>query len=153
MAKATTSKAIRLKVFRSLCWHDNDLMSCWVPLPATLIAQQLGISVYQCRKHMRALVEEGLAARTHINSVVFSEDSSIPYHGFTLTDKGRKTGIYYYTSLRSARIAAHCFGGSVESFLPAGFDTRWLRKDERRPENNPAGFLAGLEKELEEALC
>ena len=147
----TSSRKLRLKVFRTLCWHDNDIMSGWVPLPTTIIAQQLGVSVYQVRKHMKALVEDGLATKT--SCVLNSEDSCLPYHGFTITDKGRKRGIYHYTSLRSARIAAAGFGGSVESFLPTGFDVRWLHKDERRAENDPAGFLAGLEKELEETLC
>lgn len=121
---------IRLKVFRELCRHDCDFMSCWVPLPTTVIAQCQGISLYKCRKAMKQLVEDGLAVRT--SCVLDREDSLLPYNGFHITEKGKKTQIYMYCALRSARIAAACFDASVESFLPETFDRRWLGKAKHR---------------------
>ena len=125
-----TQQQIKLKVFRELCRHDCDFMSCWIPLPTTVIARILNISVYQCRKQMKKLVEEGLARSCA--AILDAEESTLPYHGFTLTDKGRSTGIYKYTELKSSRICAECFGGTVESWLITDFDVRWLGKGERR---------------------
>ena len=128
MGNATkTTKQDKLKVFRELCRHDNDLMSCWVPLPTTVIAECLHISLYQCRKLMRQLVEEGLAVRSSCPSD--NEDSSLPYHGFLITEKGRDTDIYRYCSLKSARICAECFGGPMEQFLPTTFNYAWIGKE------------------------
>ena len=123
-----TQQQIKLKVFRSLCQHDCDFMSCWIPLPTTVIARLLNVSLYQCRKQMKRLVEEGLAKSC--SCIVDKEESLLPYHGFTITDKGRKSDIYKYCSLKHARICAECFGGSVKSWLPLDFDVRWLGKDE-----------------------
>ena len=125
-----TQRQIKLKVFDSLCSHDCDFMSSWIPLPTTVIARILNVSVYQCRKQMKKLVEEGLAASCA--AVIDREESCLPYHGFTITDKGRRTDIYRYNALKNARICAKCFGGTVESWLISDFDVRWLGKAERR---------------------
>lgn len=148
---AARNNRIRLLVLRELCRHDCDFMSCWVPLPTTVIAHYLNLSLYKVRKAMKQLVAEGLAVRTAC--VLDLEDSLLPYNGFHITSKGKSTGIYMYVSLRCARIAAACFDANVESFLPSGFNPRWLHKTERRTENNPANFTAGLEKEMEETIC
>lgn len=131
-----TQQQMKLKVFKSLCDHDCDFMSCWIPLPTTVIARILNISLYQCRKQMKKLVEEGLVRSC--SAILDAEESTLPYHGFKITDKGRSTGIYKYTALKSARICAECFGGTVESWLITDFDKRWLGKGERRTDNeNP----------------
>lgn len=147
----TSEKQIKQKVFRELCRHDCDFMSCWVPLPTTVIAHCLELSLYKVRKAMKQLVVEGLAVKAAC--VLDREDSLLPYNGFHITAMGKSTGIYMYVALRNARIAAACFDASVESFLPAGFNLRWLHKTERRTENDLANFTAGLEKELEETIC
>ena len=125
-----TQKQIRLKVFRLLCWHDCDFMSSWIPLPTTVIAKMLGISLYQCRKQMRILVQEGLAERC--SCVLDREDSCLPYNGFMITEKGRKTDISKYCELQNARICAKCFGTKVESWLPRDFDKRWLSREDNQ---------------------
>ena len=119
-----SKQRIKLKVFQQLCQHDCDFMSCWVPLPTMVIASILKISVYQCRKQMKRLVEDGLAERC--SCILNSEESLLPYNGFMITAKGRKTDIYRYCALKSARICAECFDAKIESFLPEGFDMRWL---------------------------
>lgn len=123
-----SSRADKLKVFRELCRHDNDLMSCWVPLPTTVIAECLHISLYQCRKYMRQLVEAGLAVRSSCYPHD-SDEGGLPYHGFLITDKGRDTDIYRYCALKSARICAECFGGPMEQFLPTTFNYAWIGKE------------------------
>lgn len=123
-----TPHQIKLKVFRELCRHDNDLMSCWVPLPTTAIAAYLHISLYQCRKQMRQLVAEGLAVRSSC-APLYSEDCSLPYHGFLITEKGRDTDIYRYCALKNARICAECFGYPMEQFLPEKFNYKWIGKE------------------------
>ena len=122
-----TPRQIKLKVFRELCYHENDFMSCWIPLPTTVIAQCLNISVYQCRKAMRQLVAEGLAVRSSCPSE--SEDCSLPYHGFLITEKGRDTDIFRYCALKSARIFAACFDARLETLLPMKFNYAWIGKE------------------------
>ena len=128
-----TQKQIRLKVFRSLCWHDCDFMCSWIPLPTTVIAQMLKISLYQCRKQMKILAQDGLVESC--SCILDREESLLPYNGFRITEKGRKTDIYKYCQLQEARICAKCFGGCVEIWLPTDFDVRWLGKGERRTDN------------------
>lgn len=123
-----TPHQIKILVFRALCWHDNDLMSCYMPLPTTVIAKTLNISLYQCRKAMQRLVMEGLSVRSSC-APLHIEDSSLPYHGFQITQKGRDTDIYRYCSLKSARICAECFGGPMEQFLPETFKYSWIGKE------------------------
>lgn len=130
MVMGMTQQQIKLKVFRELCRHDCDFMSSWVPLPTTVIARILNVSVYQCRKQMKRLVEEGLAVSK--SAILDREESLLPYNGFGITNKGRSTDIYRYTALKSARICAKCFGGTVESWLITDFDVRWLGNGERR---------------------
>ena len=79
---------------------------------------------------MKKLVEEGLAISC--SAILDAEESTLPYHGFKITDKGRSTDIYRYYELKNARICAECFGGTVESWLITDFDVRWLGKGERR---------------------
>ena len=129
-----TQQQIKLKVFRELCRHDCDFMSSWIPLPTTVIARILNVSVYQCRKQMKRLVEEGLAVSK--SSILDREESLLPCNGFGITDKGRSTDIYRYTALKNARICAKCFGGTVESWLISDFDVRWLGKGERKGEED-----------------
>lgn len=129
-----TPHQIKLKVFKQLCWHDCDFMSCWVPLPATVIAHTLNISAYQCRKQMRQLVAEGLAVRT--SCTLDGDDYILPYNGFLITEKGRDTDIYRYCALKNARICAECFDAKLESFLPEKFNYKWIGKE--APENVPA---------------
>lgn len=127
---ANEKRLIKLKVFRSLCRHDCDFMSSWIPLPTTVIARTLNVSLYQCRKQMKELVGEGLAISC--SAIIDKEESLLPYHGFKMTEKGRSTDIYRYIALKEARICAECFGGTVESWLITDFDMRWLGKGERR---------------------
>ena len=122
-------KQIRLKIFRSLCWHDCDFMCSHIPLPTTVISRMLGISLYQCRKQMRILVEYGLAESC--SCVVDREECPLPYHGFRITEKGRKSDIAKYCSLQHARICARCFGGSAENWLSSDFDDRWLGREDK----------------------
>ena len=112
---STDDRKIRIKVFNALCSHCTDIMDGWVPYPCTVIAYQLGISLYKCRKAMRELVKEGLATQT--SCILDREESMLPYHGFTVTDKGRKTGIYRYNLKKEARICAECFDYPESEFL------------------------------------
>lgn len=130
MANEKRQKQIKIKVFYQLCQHDCDFMSSWIPLPTTVIARIINVSLYQCRKQMQRLVEDGLAVSC--SAILDKEESLLPYRGFKITDKGRSTGIYKYTALKSARICAECFGGTVESWLINDFDTRWLSNQDRR---------------------
>lgn len=118
-----TSRQIRLKVFALLCKSDLEIMCGWIPCSCPYIARTLNISLYQCRKHMKALVEEGLAVRGSV--IIDREESLLPYNGFHVSEKGKDTDIYMYCALKEARILAECFNGRVEYFLPKNFDMRW----------------------------
>lgn len=117
---------IKIKVFNKLCRHCCCLMYGWVPLPCTAISRQLGISLYKCRQAMKTLVAEGLAVRT--SCILDPEESMLPYHGFAVTEKGKKTGIYKYNAQKEARICASVFGESEEGFLWALCGTKKLWK-------------------------
>jgi DNA-binding Lrp family transcriptional regulator len=125
-----TQQQIKLKVFKALCQHNCDFMCSWIPLPTTVIANLLNVSLYQCRKQMKQLVKDGLAESC--SCVLDREESLLPYHGFKITAKGRKTDIAKYCELKHARICAECFGGDVKEWLASDFDKRWLGREERQ---------------------
>lgn len=123
MSEAEQRK-IRIKIFGSLCWHDCDFMSCWIPLPTTVISQMLGISLYQCRKQMKKLVQEGLAESC--SAILDKEESLLPYRGFRLTPKGKKHDIHKYCELKHARICSECFGGTIDSWIIDKNIRKWI---------------------------
>lgn len=108
-------RKIKIKVFAALCSHAVNIMDGWVPYPCTVIAQRLNTSVYQVRKAMKTLVSEGLAQRS--SCVLDWEECALPYHGFTITDKGKKTAIFRYEARKEARICAECFGCQEDDFF------------------------------------
>lgn len=107
-------RKIKIKVFAALCDHAMNIMDGWVPYPCTVIARRLNVSVYQARKAMKALVNEGLAQRT--SCVLDREECALPYHGFTITAKAKKTAIFRYLAKREAKVCAECFGFPEEQF-------------------------------------
>ena len=103
------------KVLADLCGHCVGIMDGWVPYPARLIAKHLNITLYATRKALKRLKELGLVES--ISMVLDSEECSLPYHGFTVTKKAKKTLEYKNEAWKEAAICAECFGGEIKDWL------------------------------------
>lgn len=78
-------------VLFALCTHSTNIMDGWHPFPAWAVAQCAGVSLYKARKELRKLKEEGLA---YTFSAVLDSEEPLPYNGWGITEKARKTEEY-----------------------------------------------------------
>ena len=51
-------------VLYAICRNSLSIMDGWIPTPSTVIAEELGMSVYQVRKELKRLKELGLVVST-----------------------------------------------------------------------------------------
>lgn len=83
------SKINKDDVLKFLC------TTCGYPCPAHFIAEIRNTSMYQVRKNLKQLKEEGYVK---IISISVGDDFNLPYRGFHITDKTRETEIYKQAS-------------------------------------------------------
>lgn len=117
---ASMPKTLALnKVLYALCRHCVSIMDGWMPFPAWAIAHQAGISLYAARKELRRLRQEGIVDT--ISAKLPSDDceSTLPYHGWTITHKAYDTDEYIAAANREAEICAKCFGSTKGDYLKA----------------------------------
>lgn len=91
-----------------LCRHCVGIMSGWIPLPATVLCQSVEKSVYQTRKELRRLKEQGLVALDRYCHS--TEDGNYLMVGWTITDEGKKTPEYKKAYEEEREICKEVFG-------------------------------------------
>lgn len=92
-----------------LCRHAVGIMDGWHPYPARLIAEQTKVSVSTTRKRLRELKKQGLVEL--ICEAPESEDeSSLPYWGWTITERAEKTKEYKMAQEEERKICQKVFG-------------------------------------------
>lgn len=89
-----------------LCRHCLSIMDGWYPYPSTVIAEQLGISLYRVRKELKRLKELGLVVST---MYCWEEEyGNYILRGYTITDKARATKEYKEAYEREEKIRQEC---------------------------------------------
>lgn len=74
------------------------------------IADHLKTSRYQVKKYMDELKEEGMV-ELKSTTAYKDEDSSLPYIGYTLTEKARTSEEYLKRQQENMDLIESCFGG------------------------------------------
>lgn len=91
-----------------LCRHCASIMQGWIPLPSTCISKDLGKSLYQTRKELKRLKEQGLVQSDRY--CVVDEDRNYLISGFQITDKGKDTPEYKKAWAEEREICKEAFG-------------------------------------------
>lgn len=96
------------EILYALCRHNVSIMDGWHPLPATLIAKQLNISVGKVRYHLRKLKGKGLVASFHDGGM--TEDGDLYcYWGWCVTKKAEETDEYKKAHEEERQLCIKCF--------------------------------------------
>ena len=90
-----------------ICRNSLSIMDSWIPTPSTVIAEELGMSVYQVRKELKRLKELGLIASTIYCGT--DEYSTYAVRGYTITDKAKGTEEYKTAYGNEEKIRRECF--------------------------------------------
>lgn len=90
-----------------LCSHAVNIMYGWRPVPAWIIAQQAGVTLYAARKELKKLKKSGLADTI---SVIIDPEVPLPYHGWTITKAAYETQEYKKAWQEEQQICRDIFG-------------------------------------------
>ena len=80
------------EVLYALCRHCVCIMQGWIPMPSTLLSQILGKTLYQTRKELKRLKQQGLIESVRHCQV--GEDRNYLMCGYQITDKAKSTPEY-----------------------------------------------------------
>lgn len=79
-------------LFYIICRHGVSIMDGWIPVPSTWLSHLTGMSLYQTRKKLKELKEQGL-----VDSDLWvepGEERPILVRGYIVTEKGKQTEEY-----------------------------------------------------------
>lgn len=99
-------------VLYELCRHSCNLMDSWMPYPCNAIAENLSISKYAARKCIKELREMGLVEKDSM--ILDREYCSMPYNGFCITAKAKKSDTFKRAAKDEAKICAEIFGDTED---------------------------------------
>ena len=94
-------------VLYAICRVYMDIMTNRIPIPSTIIADEIKISVYQARKELKKLKEAGLVVSTiYCDKTKFG---NFIIRGYTITEKARDTKEYKTAYEESEKVMKECF--------------------------------------------
>lgn len=106
------------EILYALCRHNISIMDGWHPLPATIIADVLDVSVHKVRRHLRQLKKQGFVNDCHEGGQ--TEDGQVYcYWGWTITDKALNTNEYKKAHDEERELCKKCFNidiGEAQQF-------------------------------------
>lgn len=79
-------------VLYKLCKHCVALMDSWHPYPSTALSKTCGMTLYQTRKELKKLKQDGIVDSDI--EVLKDDEGCFILRGYTITDKARKTQEY-----------------------------------------------------------
>lgn len=106
------------EVLYALCRHCVGITQGWIPMPSTCLSQTLGKSLYQTRKELKRLKEQGLVVSDRYCQV--GEDRNYLMCGYTITDKAKSTQEYKTAWEEERRVCKEAFDidiGEPEDWL------------------------------------
>ena len=94
-----------------LCRHSVSIMDCWIPFPSTVLCKILGESLYQTRKKLKFLKEQGLVESVRYCQV--TEDGNYLISGYKITEKAKSTPEYEMAWNEERKICKKVFGFDI----------------------------------------
>lgn len=107
------------EVLLAVCRHSTSIMDGWIPVPARIIATAAGTTLYKARKELRRLKAEGYV---YTYSAILDQEEPLPYWGWGVTDKARKSEEYLQAAKEEAEICESCFDIPKEEMLKSLLD-------------------------------
>lgn len=80
------------EILYHLCRHCVSIMGGWYPFPSTCLSEVCGKSLYQTRKELKKLKEQGYVVSDRYCEI--GEDRNYLISGYTITDKAKETEEY-----------------------------------------------------------
>ena len=102
-----------------LCSHSVNIMDGWLPYPSTALSKVCNLSLYEIRKELKRLKEQGLVASDRYCEQ--TDEGNYIVNGYILTEKARKTEEYKRAWREERRLFKECFG------IDIGGDNGWLK--------------------------
>lgn len=99
-------------VLYHLCRHCVSIMNKGLPFPSTLLCDVCHKSLYQTRKELKKLKEQGyvVAGRYTENT----EDGQVLLNGYIITDKAKETEEYKKAFEEERNLCKECFGFDIK---------------------------------------
>lgn len=94
-------------VLYTLCRHCTGIWYCWYPYPSTLLSKVCNKSLYQTRKELKILKEQGYIKSDKYCAV--TEDGNYLINGYTITEKAKETEEYRKAYAEAKRLFNWCF--------------------------------------------
>lgn len=94
-----------------LCRHHMSLIDGWIPYPSTCLSKVCGLTLYQTRKELKKLKEQGFVTSERYCEV--GEDGNILIAGYVITDKAKKTEEYKKAYEEECALCKECFGFDI----------------------------------------
>lgn len=95
------------KVLYHLCRQNVSIMDGWLPFPSTALSESCGITLYQTRKELKKLKEQGLVASDI--QTISDDEGTVILRGYTITKKGMKTEEYKKAYNEERELCKECF--------------------------------------------
>ena len=109
-------------VLYHLCRHCVSIVQGWIPLPSTVLSQDINKSLYQTRKELKKLKEQGLILSVRYCEV--GEDRNYLMAGYQITDKAKETPEYKKAWEEERQICKEAFGIDI-----GGSEKKWQGMD------------------------
>lgn len=100
------------KVLYHLCRHCVGIMDGWIPYPSTCLARVCEMSLYQTRKELKKLKEQGLVVADRYCEI--GEDRNYLISGYTITEKAKETEEYKMAFEEERKICQECFNIDIK---------------------------------------
>ena len=98
-------------VLYHLCRHSVSIIDCYIPFPSTAISEAIGESLYQTRKKLKALKEQGLVESTRYCQV--TEYGNYLLSGYEITEKAKSTPEYEMAWNEERELCKEVFGFDI----------------------------------------
>ena len=100
------------KVLYHLCRHCVGIMDGWCPYPSTCLSNVCEMSLYQTRKELKKLKEQGFIVADRYCEI--GEDRNYLISGYTITDKAKETQEYKMAFEEERKICQECFNIDIK---------------------------------------
>lgn len=100
------------EILYHLCRHCVSIMGGWYPFPSTCLSEVCGKSLYQTRKELKKLKEQGYIVPDRYCEI--GEDRNYLVSGYTIADKAKETEEYKRAFEEEEKICRECFGIDIK---------------------------------------
>ena len=86
-------------------------MDGWIPYPSTILCKVCNLSLYNTRKELKALKEQGYVIADRYTES--TEDGQILINGYTITEKAKETEEYKKAFKEEKQAVKECFNFDI----------------------------------------